>query len=185
MAVVDIYVDPNQQGTAFPKKQTQTQRAQGANRSFMLIQSFTLAAGDSDGSVYRIFQSISSELLIHELLVANDAMAGFTSCSVGLHRSQGGAAVSAALFATNLDLSAAHNSFIHGTALNGMVNIVPQTPTTIDGVSVGKCNQRLFELAGQSVRAGTRMPDFDLTFTATTRGAAGGNVAVWALVSQG
>ncbi len=71
----------------------------------------TVGVGDTAGSIYRLCR-VSSGSRIHEMKITNTAMAGCTSCQVGVYRTadqsgNAGASVSAALFGTGIDLSVA------------------------------------------------------------------------------
>jgi hypothetical protein len=78
---------------------------------FSAVGTLEVGASDSAGSVYR-FARIPSGARVHSLDIFSDAIAGFTSASVGIYAPQDtsgndGAAVSASLFGTGIDLSVA------------------------------------------------------------------------------
>lgn len=118
------------------------------------------ATGDGDGSTYRMVR-LPSSARITGLQLANDAMTGASSASVGLYRTaaDGGAAVSAALF-----LSA--SNIASGQAF---------TEISFSAVDIANCEKRLWELLGLSADP---VIDYDLVVTLNTAGSAAGTISV-------
>lgn len=186
MAVVNYFVDANMQvgAPAYTPKLQNAVKAQG-RKMLSLVTSWTFAAGDSDGSIYRLFPSVPSDYIFLGMFLANDAIAGFTVADFGLYlpgtaiAPSSGAVVSDAIFASALSLAVAHNSFTPGTALDCGTAIVPQT--------TANANKRLWELVGEALFSTSvpRQAAFDICLTADTRGANGGNAAAVAYFAQG
>jgi len=130
-----------------------------------------VAAADDDGSTYR-FARIRSSARMSSISVFNDAITGGTSYDVGLYRTakDGGAVVSAALFASALDLSSA-------SAVAGTEALTEATVTNID-----KIEKPIWQLLGLSADP---MIDYDLTLTANTVGTAAGTISVRARYVNG
>jgi hypothetical protein len=129
------------------------------------------AAADSNASVYRLARFRSSDR-ISQLTAFNDAITGATSYDIGLYRTaqDGGAAVSAALFASALDLSTASQGA-------GTEALTEATAANID-----KAEKRLWELLGLSADP---QVEYDLALTANTAGAGAGTIAVRARYCAG
>lgn len=182
MAVINGYVDPklNTSTTQNTSRLSQGVQGEGAEKR-RIIATWAIPTTDSDGSIYRLI-TLPSTAIIHSILIANDAMAGFTSFGIGLYLPNlpqlglNGAAISAALFVAAGTLATARNSLTPGVALEGMSALNPQALNATSGVS--NCVSKLFELAGETVNGNSRYAQFDLCVTATTRGAAAGRVAI-------
>lgn len=177
---VDYYVDPRL-ATSTTQNTPRLQRGlmgEGTEKR-RLTTSFLTPTTDGDGSIYRLF-TVPSTIIISSIVLANDAMAGFTSFSMGLYLPKllqsglAGTVLNAALFSTGLTFAAAHNSFVGG--LDGLAALPPQTVNSTSGK--GNCNSMLYELLGETVNGNSRYAQFDIVLTATTRGATAGNVAV-------
>lgn len=118
-----------------------------------------IAAADDNGSVYRYIR-LKSGARMHSIKMLFDAITGGTSFTLGLYdtAANGGAAVSAALFATALDLSAGSTTGVEVLNQNN---------------SVGNAEKRLWELLGL---AADPFKDYDLCLVGTTVGSGAGNV---------
>jgi len=139
-----------------------TRFSQGT-KAITVIQTFEVAAADSDASVYRVFANLPSTLVPIDLKVLNDAMTGSTDWDFGLYEpGVGGAEVSKALLADGLDLSSGH---VVTTALGGLSN-----------VNISDLGKPLWELAGKTIQ--NRQASYDLAATANTVGSAAGTVTV-------
>lgn len=126
---------------------------------FEAVATVEVAAADDDGSVFRMVR-VPSNARISEVLRANDAItplapATGTVYDIGVYQTadNGGAAVSANLFANDIDLSIASTGFAQTT-----------------GVNIADCEKRLWELLGLTADS---FRDYDICFT----GAAVGNGA--------
>lgn len=120
----------------------------------------TIAASDSNTSTYRLSR-VKSGYRVHSIRIQNDAITGGTSFQLGLYdtAANGGAVVSANLFATALDLSAGN---------------VAGTDVAFQNNSVGNVEKRIWELLALSADP---FKDYDLVLTAVTIGTSGGKVS--------
>jgi hypothetical protein len=119
-----------------------------------------VAASDSVNSVYRLARLRSSDR-VSGIGVSNTALGGSAAGKIGLLRtaSDGGAAVSDALFATGLSLVAASASFTNQAFQNS---------------AIANAEKRLWELLGLSADPGL---DYDLALTLTAVAASAGTLA--------
>lgn len=119
-----------------------------------------VAAADDDTSVYRFFR-VHSSWRVHGLKLWNDAITGGTSYNFGLAGINDGAAVSASLFASAVDLSSAR----------------AQTPTdiTTEALNIDALGKRIWEQLSL-----TSDPDrwYDLVATAATVGSGAGTITL-------
>lgn len=120
-----------------------------------------VAAADDDTSVYRLFR-VWSGWLIDDILIANDAITAGTVFDLGVYdvSANGGAAVDADFFATNVDLSSA-------SAFRSL--LLEATATDLD-----KVEKRLWELLGLS---SDPQKFYDIALTGDTVGTAAGTIA--------
>lgn len=125
-----------------------------------------IAAGDDDGSVYRVCR-VHSSWVIDEIIRKNDAITGASDYDLGLYDIadvNNGAVVSGAanLFADGIDISA-------GTLLG----VDHRSDAGADEAGVANLNKRVFELLGLSVDPNKW---YDLAWTSTTNGSGAGNI---------
>ncbi len=130
-----------------------------------MIAMVPIAAADADGSVYRLVR-VKSGMRMHSIKLLFDAITGGTSFTVGLYdtAANGGAAVSAALFATAFDMSAGSST---GTEVLNQAN------------SIANAEKRIWELLAL---AADPFKDYDLCLVGTTVGSGAGNVAAFVTV---
>lgn len=135
--------------------------------SFHVAGTIEKVAGDGDGSVFRFARIRSSDRII-SVQLANDALAGATVGTIGLWRTaaDGGAVVSAALFATALDIHL-------GQAF---------TEYAFNNVDIANVEKRVWELLALSADP---MLDYDLGLTLTTAGSAAGTISMKATGTSG
>lgn len=129
------------------------------------ITTFEVAAADSDGSIYRLFQ-VNPHYVPVKIDVTNDAITGGTDYDLGLYESlvdgQGGTVIDKDIFADGMDLSSAH---LRTAALDGLV--------TVDAANSTKA---IYEHAGHSLSE--LKPSYDIALTANTVGSGAGTVTV-------
>lgn len=169
MAVVDQYVNSNISGNVVTKALKAI--ASGAQIKVML-ETFEIAAADSDGSVYRVFKSVDPNLIPLAILVACDAITGGTDFGVGLYNENLGTVINKDAFRAGMDLSSAVASLNPKTALDGM-----------SGVDIANMYKRIFEHAGHTVS--NKKASYDIALTGDTVGTAAGTVTVAMLYLQG
>lgn len=126
---------------------------------FESVATVEVAAADDDGSVYRMVR-VPSNARISEVLRANDAITTGTVYDIGVYQTadNGGAAVSANLFANDIDLSSASTGFVQTT-----------------GVDIANCEKRLWELLGLTADS---FRDYDICFTGATVGSGAGTLSL-------
>jgi hypothetical protein len=124
-----------------------------------------IAAADSDGSKYIMFPNLPADIIPLEICVACDAITAGTVFDIGLYNSNLGTVVSAAVFASNIDLSSAVASLNPKTALDAM-----------SAVPIENYGKRLWEHAGHT-QANKKM-SYDIVLTGDTVGTAAGTVSM-------
>ena len=110
----------------------------------------SIAAAAGGGTVYRMARVHSNDS-IHSLLVGNTANGGSGAVTVGLYNINGGAVVSAALFATGIST----------------VSAVAPAQLRYSTLTASTAGQRIWELL--SLTSDPNL-DYDLTITLTTNG---------------
>ena len=169
MGVINDYVNAD---TAANKLVASVNSGKG-QKTVTMIQTFEVAAADSDGSIYRIFKNLDPELIPVNIQIANDAITAGTVYDVGLYETlnegQGGTVVSDAVFASALDLSSAH---VSGSELSA-----------ISAIDQANRSKRIWELAGHT--QATKKAGYDLCLTADTVGSAAGTITVIATFALG
>jgi len=165
MAVEDKYVNTE----LIAGKLANSALTRGAD-TITLVTTFEVAAADDDGSVFRIAQGLSPNLIPVDIKVLNDALTAGDDFDLGLYeQGVGGTVVDKDVFADGLDLSSAH---IFGASLDGLVT-----------VDVANATKQLFEHAGHTLA--TKKEGYDLALTANTVGTLAGTVTVIATFIQG
>lgn len=137
---------------------------------YTMVATFEVAAADSDGSKYRVFQDIHPDFIPVDIKILNDAITGGTDYDLGLYEGGvGGDVVDKDVFADGLDLSSGHG---RGSEVNGL-----------SAVAIDAVKKRIYELAGHTIR--TKKLGYDIVFTANTVGTAAGTITVVATFIQG
>lgn len=126
------------------------------------IETFEIAAADTDASVYRVFKALEPNLIPLSIEIVNDAITGGTVFDVGLYETDLGAVVDQDCFANNLDLSSAHAV---GSELSAL--------SALDPANV---KQSIYEIAGHT--SSTKKASYDLTLKGDTVGSGAGTVSV-------
>jgi hypothetical protein len=126
-----------------------------------------VAAADDNASVYRCVR-LPSNAVIHRIEVLNDAITAGTDYDVGVYTPAigGGAVVSAAKFASAIDMSSAR-----ALPLDAMFEVL----------DIAQMEKRLWEHLSLSADP---MLEYDICFTANTVGSAAGTIAMrvyWAV----
>lgn len=158
MAVQNKYIDPD-----LATGQKQNPNIAGGAKALITFQEFAVAAGDDDGSIYRIGR-IASNAVMYDCNIACTAITGGTSYDLGLY---------------NVDL---------GTVVDANIFMAAQTMASasraIDGLSaipVATLNKPIWVLLGLSADPQIQ---YDLAFTANTVGTVDGNIAIKLLTAQ-
>lgn len=134
----------------------------GSAQNQILVVTFEVAAADSDGSIYRVFKDVPSNLIPYSATIMCDAITAGTQYSYGVYDplSRGGALVDIDTFALNLDLSSASRT------IDGMAAV------NIDSLGTKSIAELL------ALTDGTAKSTYDLALTATTVGTAAGTITV-------
>lgn len=172
---VNIYVDSTYlvSTTGQMIKPAPTLTHQGANRVVCLQKVFAVATGDGDGSIYRIFDNVPSSYIPLFGTIANDALSGFTSASLGLYGVNLGPVALAAAFLSAQSLAGATTSNSPKTAIDAFLSL-----------TLANTGKKLWELVS-GVTLTNPVPAYDIALTATTRGTAVGNISVQLFFAQG
>ena len=164
MAVEDKYTDANLAAGKLAKAAL----GSGAEE-IAIVATVEVAAGDDDGSVYRLFKSVPANLIPTEITIATDGITGGTNYDLGLYKvGTGEAAVDADVLMDGQTMaSALTRATGHQLGLQ-----------TVDIANVGKT---LAELSGQT----DLDLSYDIALTANTVGTAAGTISVLAKFVQG
>lgn len=139
----------------------------GYAQPFEAVAKYTFAGAQANADVLRFFKNLPPDLIITEIDIACAALTGMTGVTLGIWKPDLGAALSAAFFMTGQTLASAVASLNPKTAIDGMAN-----------VSLTNYGKRLFEQAGHTVEAGTKLEAYDLAMQLTTAGSASGLVVI-------
>lgn len=130
---------------------------------------FEVAAADDDGSKYRIFRDLPSDLIPVKIDILCDAMTGSTDWDLGFYDSESGAVVDVDALMDGADLSGGK---AQGSEQDGMA-----------AVGVDEVLKTCWELAGKTTA--NKKNKYDLVLTANTVGSAAGTVSVRAWFTLG
>lgn len=164
MAVVDKYVNALFEGTSAlvqklaPGVRLPSLRSKG-EKTVTLIETFEIAAGDDDGSIYRVFKGVPTGLRIFRIAVMCDAITGSTDNDLGCYLTEGGAVISKDKFMDGQTLASASK------VLNGFANVI-----------IENYGKTIAEHLGYTVVTDKQF--VDICLTANTVGTADGTVTV-------
>ena len=164
MAVENKYVD----SFVVAGKKANAIAANVGQEMTVMVATFEVAAGDDDGSIYRLFKSVPSNLIPVAITVATDGMTGSTDWDLGLYKTNLGAVIDKDVLMDGQTLASALTRATGHQLGLGAVNI--------DGVS-----KTLGVLSAQSPVDIA----YDIALTANTVGSAAGTVTVIAEFAQG
>ena len=167
MAVVDKYVDTDAEADKLT-----VPAFNGKGTTFTAIAIVSVDSGDSDGSKYRLFRSINSDLIPVSITFTNDALTSGSDYDLGLYEPNSGVVVDKDELADGISMTSGR---AEGSGVTGL-----------DAVSLANTQKKLFELAGQTVGpGGTKDATFDIVLTANTVGSTTGKIVVKATFVQG
>jgi hypothetical protein len=155
MAVEDKYVD-----TALAAGNFGDRKTKGGGETTYLSQVVAIAAGDDDGSVYRLFTVTDGAIpvLANSIAKISTAITGGTGYTIGVYeRGVGGAAVDADLLMTTTSFTSTGNK---------------DAVVAVTATNVGK---PIWELLGGTESAGKQ---YDVCLVGATVGTAAGTVGV-------
>lgn len=164
MAVVDYNADANVEAgkLANPAKIF-------GSKVFVAVATVEVAAGDDDGSVYRLFNDVPANMIPTKIEINNDAITGGTDYDLGLYKTNDGAVVDKDVFMDGTSMASARTE---GSPVSGLT-----------AVDVANLQKKLYEHAGASLS--TRESAYDIALTANTVGTAAGTITVRATFVQG
>lgn len=137
---------------------------------FAMIETFEIAAADSNGSVYRVFKNLPPDLIPMRMEVYNDAMTGATDYDIGFYETGvAGAVIDQDKLAAALDMSSAAGK---GSPKDGLVT-----------VGIDEVEEMIYELAGHTTA--TRKDGYDIAVTAVAVGTLAGTISIVAWFAQG
>lgn len=148
-------------------KKTRPYAAGGGAKVFTMLGTASVVAADDDGSIYRVFSSVPSNLIPIKLEIANTAITNGTDYDFGLYDVDGGAVVDKDILADGISMASARTIATSNNA--GMTTI-----TLVD----------LKTLAELSAEA-SPPPAYDIAFTANTVGSADGTIRVLGFFVEG
>ena len=161
MAVVDTYVNSEVDAVTGTFTGNAIQ-AQGSGIK-VVTATFIPASGDDDGSVYRLFKDIPSNVVPLRLDVMTDGVTGMDDVDFGIYKTDKGDVVDKDILGDGLDLSSAAE---YNAPLNGM--------NAVSKADFGKKN--LWELLGLTMKA--RQTGYDICATGNTNGSEADEVCV-------
>lgn len=141
--------------------------ASGAGKIIVARAVAAIAAADDDGSVYRLFKGVSSELIPLRIDIQTTAITGGTDYDLGLYLTDGGAVVDADCLMDGQTMATAAKN-LDGLGI----------------VAAADANLPLWDLAA-GVTSATKKGSYDIALTANTVGTAAGTIVVTAYFTQG
>ena len=128
---------------------------------------FEVAAGDDDGSIYRLIKSVPKEYIPVRFEILNDAITAGTDYDLGIYRSlvdgTQGEVVDADAFAAALDMSAAA---ARGSPKEGLAAVL-----------IEDIQKTIAQLAGDTLAPLTKELNYDVALTANTVGSIAGTIS--------
>lgn len=164
MAVENKYVD----SLVAAGKKTAPASSGNGSAEIVMVATFEVAAADDDGSVYRVFKAVPSNLIPTEISIACDAITGGTDYELGLYKTDLGAVISKGALMTGQTLA---------TALTRATG----HQLGLAAVDIANVKSTLATISGQTT------PDaaYDIAITGDTVGTAAGTVTVIAKFVHG
>jgi len=168
MAVENKYVNANTEA----EKLAEAAFTSG-DKMIAMVATFEVAVADDDGSIYRLWKSIPSDLIPVQIQIASDAITSGTDWDLGFYKTTVGGVVGAVIdkekLASTLDLSSAST---WASPKDGLENL-----------DLNEVQERIYTLAGDTLD--NQELGYDIALTANTVGAAAGTISVKALFVQG
>lgn len=163
MAVENKYTDSLITGSTVTKLLSNLR--QGAKME-VLYATFSIAALDDDGSIYRVFKGVSGNLIPLYCVIGCDAITGGTSFDLGLYLTDLGAVINKNVFMSAQTFASA---VLPGpaTGINGLANVS----------TLANRERTIWEHAGHSV-SNQRAEGYDIAVTANTVGTVAGTASV-------
>ena len=136
----------------------------GRLENSVCVGTFEVAAGDDDGSVYRL-DRLPADAIITKVEICNDALTGSTDWDLGFYEPKNrvtgvGAVADKDVLVDGVDLSA------------GKTRLSPYNG--LSGIAIGDLGKRVYELLGKT--RSNMLPEYDLALTANTVGSGAGTI---------
>lgn len=146
------------------------------SKNVTLMETFEVAAADTDLSVYRVFKNIPQEYIPVSIKIFNDVITGGTDYDLGLYRSfdenvADGIVIDREALAATLDMATIAT---RAAPKNGL-----------GAVAIEDIKKRIYELAGDTLIPYTKELGYDVAFTAVTVGSTAGTISIVATFAQG
>lgn len=164
MAVEDKYVDADITAGKIAKAALST----GAE-TITMVHTEEIAAADDDGSVYRFFADVPSNLIPVEITIATDGITGGTDYDLGLYLPNGGAVVD-------------KDVLMDGQTMASALTRATGHQLGLQTVDIANATKTLGELDAVS---STVPPSYDIALTGNTVGTAAGTITIIAKFAQG
>lgn len=158
MAVENKYVESN---LALGKKASALNE-QGA-QTVTAVATVAVAAADDDGSIYRLFANVPSNLVPIKIAIHNTAITAGTVYHVGLYKPNLGTVVEVDILAATVDMSSART-------------IATDNNAGLGSLTLSNGTQDLATLSGET----TPGSSYDIALTGATVGTAAGTIRVTA-----
>lgn len=139
----------------------------GAGQIIVARQTVAVAAADDDGSIYRVFKAVPSELIPLKIDIETTTITAGTDYDLGLYQTDLGAVVDADCLMDGQTMATASK------ALNGL-----------GAVAAADALLPLWDLAA-GVTSATKKGNYDIALTANTVGSAAGTIVVTAYFTMG
>lgn len=163
MAVENKYV-----GTLAAAGKLDKSALTNGDKVVVMVKTEEIAAADDDGSVYRFFKGVPSNLIPIEITVATDGQTGMTDCDLGLYKTELGAVVD-------------KDVLMDGQTLASALTRASGHQLGLANVNIADAEKTLASLSGQT----DPDPCYDIALTANTVGSGAGTVTIIAKFVQG
>lgn len=168
MAVVDKYVDSDTEAD----KNTTAAFVHG-DKTVYAVAIVEVAAGDDDGSIYRLFRNIPQDLIPAKIEISNDTITSGSDYDLGFYQPTiggvAGAVIDKEKLASTLDMSSAATN---GSPKDGLENL-----------NIDEAQELIYVLAGDTLD--DHELGYDIALTANTVGSVAGTITVKAWFVQG
>lgn len=168
MAVEDKYVDADTEAL----KHTAAAFVHG-DKTVVMVATEETAVADDDGSIYRLWKNVPSDLIPVRIEIYNDAITGGTDYDLGFYNTTTGGVAGAVIdkekLASTLDMS---SGAARGSPKDGLEN-----------VDINEVRERIYELAGDTLD--DHELGYDIALTANTVGSAIGTISAIGWFVQG
>ncbi len=142
------------------------------DKVIVMVATEEIAAADDDGSIYRFFKSVPSNLIPVEITVATDGQTGMTDCDLGLYKVSADGVTGAVVDKDVL---------MDGQTLASALTRASGHQLGLANVNIADAEKTLAVLSAQT----DPDPCYDIALTANTVGSGAGTVTIIAKFVQG